>query len=295
MGLFKSTAIIGADGMLGTELRLAVEKSDEFGRLSCTQFPETDITHPDSIEQFLQKARPEIIFNCAAFTNVDECESCAEFAYAVNSRGVGNIASAAARLNAYLVHISTDYVFNGEKNAPYTEEDTPHPLSVYAHSKLDGEREALGKTRPTLVVRTGWLYGRYRWNIVDRFLDMCLKGGTLMGARDLTGSPTWTRDLAEAMLVLVGRRAEGIYHVVNKGACSRLEQIQVIAKAVGSNAEVRSVSSEEFKRPARAPRYSALSVRKYEQETGRAMRSWQEALSEYVRTESPARLSGGLA
>jgi dTDP-4-dehydrorhamnose reductase len=295
MGLFQSTAVIGADGMLGTELRLALERSGEFGRLSCTQFPETDITDPDSIGGFLDAARPEIIFNCAAFTNVDECENRAGFAYDVNSRGPGNIAVAANRLKAHVVHISTDYVFDGEKNAPYTEEDAPHPLSVYAHSKLDGEREVLEKAERALIVRTGWLYGGHRWNIVDRVAQMCLNGETLKGARDLTGSPTWTRDLADALLVLAGRRAEGIYHVVNKGACSRLEQIEAIAEGLGLTREVVSVSADEFKRPATVPRYSALSVQKYEKTTGRAMRSWREALLEYVRNESPARSGGGSA
>lgn len=289
---FQSTALIGADGMLGTELRHVLERNREFGRISCTQFPETDITVPESLDAFLDGARPEIIFNCAAFTNVDECESRAQFAHEINAAAPGRLAVAANRRKALLVHISTDYVFDGEKGTPYTEEDEPRPLSVYAQTKLDGEREVLAKAEHPLIVRTGWLYGRHRWNVVDKMVQMCLSGETLKGAYDLIGSPTWTRDLAEALMALAAMRAKGIYHVVNKGQCSRLEQIQAIAKGLGVEQEVRSVSSDEFKRPAKAPKFSALSVEKYEREVGARMRGWREALLEYIQKESPARMGG---
>jgi dTDP-4-dehydrorhamnose reductase len=289
MTSFQAAAIIGADGMLGSDLRAAIEKSGAFGRLFCAQLPDIDITSPASVREFLEEARPEVVFNCAAYTNVDDCEERPEFAFAVNAAGAGHVAEAAARLGALMVHLSTDYVFDGEKDDPYTEEDAPNPLSVYARSKLEGERLVMRSAGTRLIVRTGWLYGRHRWNLVDRVLRMCRYGEELMGASDLTGSPTWARDLAEALVLLALRRAEGFYHVVNQGACTRLEQVKAIVEGTGLTREVKPVSATEFPRPARVPRYSALSVNKFEAETGRRMRPWREALLEYVRTESPER------
>jgi dTDP-4-dehydrorhamnose reductase len=255
-------------------------------------YPEADVTDVDALRRFLAGSQPEVIFNCAAITDVDGCESKPEAAFAVNGTGAGNVAAVASELGAVVIHVSTDFVFDGRKSSPYLETDLPAPLSAYGGSKLEGERQVAARAREWVIARTAWLYGRRRMNFVDRMLQLGRQKEELVVVTDQVGSPTWTRDLAEAMVVLVRSDSRGIYHVANAGACSRYEQVQYLFRCVGLPTRVTPGTSASFPRVAPVPAYSPLSTGKLRRETGHSMRSWQEALREYAMTESPQRPGG---
>jgi dTDP-4-dehydrorhamnose reductase len=209
----------------------------------------------------------------------------------VNAAGAGNLAEAAARAGAAILHISTDYVFDGAKGAPYTEDDRPNPLSVYARSKYEGELQVLASGAPAVVVRTAWLYGWQGKNFVKAILAASERGGPLRVVADQVGSPTATRDLAEAIAGLVmaptptlprkrGRGIEGLFHVVNAGACSRFEFAKAI---VGGRVEVLPITTAEAGRVAPRPAYSALTSTRWSATGLPALSRWEVALDRFLR------------
>ena len=228
----------------------------------------------------------EVIFNCAAYTNVDGCEERPDLAMAVNGDGAGRLAGFAAARGAHLLHVSTDFVFDGRKAAPYVEEDAPAPLSEYGRTKLEGERLVMAAGGRYTIARTAWLYGRAGGNFVDAILKAAAAGKALKGVTDQVGSPTWTRDLADALIALAAQGKTGLYHTVNNGQCSRYDQIAALVEYAGLSVAVEPVGSDAFPRPACVPAFSPLSVAKLARDTGVRMRSWDEALKEYVRTQS---------
>lgn len=278
-------AIIGSKGMLAADLLAALRRAG--CRTLAGDYPEADITNAAALRRFFAGARPQVIFNCAAMTDVDGCETKRAQAFAINAEGAGTLAAAAADLGAVLVHLSTDFVFDGRKGAPYAEEDAPAPLSAYAESKLAGEEQVRAKGGHWIIARTAWLYGRGRTNFVDRMLQLGRERAEVSVVTDQVGSPTWSRDLAAALVALATARAQGVFHVVNSGACSRYEQVQALYEYAGLRTRVRPADSSAFARPARVPAYSVLSVDKLRRHVGHAMRPWQEALREYVREIRP--------
>ena len=211
----------------------------------------------------------------------------ADLAFALNATAAGLVAAAAASLGALLIHVSTDFVFDGRKGAPYVEEDPPAPISVYGQSKLAGERLVAERAGKWIIARTAWLYGRARMNFVDRMLQLGMEKEELSVVTDQVGSPTWTRDLAAALIALAGSGETGIFHAANSGACSRYEQVKLMFEYAGLRTRLRPVDSSAFPRAAAVPACSPLSVEKLRRRTGHVMRPWAEALSQYVRTESP--------
>jgi dTDP-4-dehydrorhamnose reductase len=181
--------------------------------------------------------------------------------------------------------MSTDYVFDGEKREPYLENDPPHPLNVYGHSKLKGERYVQEGTNDSLIVRTQWLYGPYGRNFVDSILQQATVKRVLSIVNDQTGSPTYTMDLARAISQLIQFGARGIFHVTNSDFCTWHAFAEAILKLSGMNrVKVLPISSKELSRPATRPSYSVLSGQKLRKETGWTMRSWSEALKDYLST-----------
>ena len=277
--------VIGGRGMLGTELVRALEAGPLFDRVIVADLPEVDITREPSLSAFFDGRHPDVVFNCAAYTDVDACETKRELAFAVNAAAAGRLAGLAASLGAHFVHMSTDFIFDGRKGAPYVEEDPPAPLSVYGESKLEGERLVRKRGGKWAIARSAWLYGKNGRNLVDRVIALAREQGEVPGVTDQVGSPTWTRDLAAALIAIAKAGATGVYHTVNKGGCSRFEQIAFVLRCAGLSARVRPVDSGGFPRPASVPASAALSTAKFEREIGHPMRSWREALAEYIRLQ----------
>ena len=206
--------VVGAHGMLGRDLMTVLP-----GEHRGVDIDDVDITSQESVRTLMVTLKPEVVVNVAAYTDVDGCETKRELAYAVNGDGVGNLARVTADIGAKLVHISTDYVFDGSKGSPYREDDPTGPLSVYGQSKLLGEQNA--RLNPDhLIIRTQWLYGLHGKNFVETMLTLAAERTVLSVVDDQIGSPTWTVDLALAIRALLATDCRGTYHAANAGFCS---------------------------------------------------------------------------
>jgi dTDP-4-dehydrorhamnose reductase len=269
--------ITGGGGQLGHDLHEVlveheVESFDHAG---------LDITDPDAVFRAVDRITPDWVINAAAFNDVDGAETAAEQAFAVNATGPGNPAEAAARSSAAMMHISTDYVFDGRKGSPYTESDTPNPLSVYGRSKYEGELRVLGSGENTMVLRTAWLYGRYGKNFVTAIRAGATRGSPLRVVADQVGSPTATLDLARAIAQLITSPIRGLLHAVNAGSCSRYEFARAI---VGTGTEIIPITSAEAARPAPRPTNATLVSERWHLTGIDRLRPWEDALKDFLRT-----------
>jgi dTDP-4-dehydrorhamnose reductase len=272
--------VVGANGMLGRDM-LALIGDAARG----VDIDEIDITSLESTERVLRTLKPETVINCAAYTDVDGCETNVETAMQVNGEGVAHLAMASREIGARLVHVSTDYVFDGGKGRPYVEDDATCPLGVYGESKLAGEMNAAFNPEH-LIVRTQWLYGLHGKNFVETMLRLALEKDELSVVDDQIGSPTWTVDLAQAILALVKTGQRGIYHAANSGYCSWNEFAQAIFQESGLSVTVNAMTTDELNRPARRPLYSTLDCSKLEQDTGFRPQPWRMALKAYLQLRS---------
>ena len=278
--------VIGARGMLGREvMRSAPDAGDGEGGIVVTgaDIDEVDITDAESVKRLLGETAPDVIINCAAYTSVDGCETERDAAFAVNGAGAGNLAEAAAGRGARLIHVSTDFVFDGERDDPYDEEDEPHPVNAYGESKLEGERRIREIGGDHAVLRTAWLYGRHGSNFVDTIRRLAAERSELSVVADQIGGPTWAADLAETLWLAAFHPMKGVYHAVNSGSCSRFEWAREIVRLAGLDCVVEATTSESFPLPARRPACSILNTEKLFAATGHRMRSWRAALAEYLR------------
>ncbi len=268
--------------MLGRDL-MEVLHASSFDDVTGWDIDEIDIrVEKDTVEK-MSRLQPEMVINVAAFTNVDECESQAERAFAVNAEGMRHVALGALRCHAKVVYLSTDYVFDGEKREPYVESDLPNPLSVYGRSKLQGERYVQELTEDGLIVRTQWLFGKYGNNFIASILRQSREKKELSIVNDQTGSPTYTVDLAKAISVLIQHDAKGLFHVANSDTCTWFAFAQAVLEFSGiTGVKVSPISSKELNRPAVRPPYSKFSCQKLKQVTGIALRPWDEAVKEYL-------------
>jgi dTDP-4-dehydrorhamnose reductase len=267
--------LTGAGGQLGHDLQETLKAHD----LRPFDHAGLDIADRDAVLRAVQQARPGWIINAAAFNDVDGAETRTETAFAVNGAGPGHLAEAAAAVGASIVHISTDYVFDGTKGTPYTEDDAPNPTSVYARSKYEGERRVLESGAAACVLRTAWLYGVHGKNFVKAILAAAARGGTLRVVADQVGSPTATADLAQAIAQLLQTPARGLFHVANAGACSRFEFAQAIVKG---SVEVLPITTAEAARPALRPANSSLVSVRWLQVGLLPLRSWRLALDNFL-------------
>ena len=278
--LKKRVLVTGSSGMLGRDVVpvLAGAGCEVFAR----PHAELDITSADQVDRTLREIRPDIVVNCAAVTRVDACETDPRSAE-VNAEGVRLLAHGCRRQGCQLVQISTDFVFAGDKAAPYLETDPTGPLSAYGRAKLEGEEAALSV--PTgLVVRSSWLFGRGGWNFVEGILKQVESGKrALTVVNDQRGRPTATTDLAEAILALLEAGAVGVFHFANGGEATWFDFAQDILLLSGhGDVTLRPTTSEELARPARRPAFSVLATEKYEKVTGREIRHYREPLIEYL-------------
>jgi dTDP-4-dehydrorhamnose reductase len=246
---------------------------------------EWDITLPESVQRWLlgtaPRERPRCIINCAALTNVDQCEDMPDRAMVVNAHGPGLLAHACERMGLLLVHLSTDYVFDGTQGIPYEEADPPRPLSAYGRSKLDGERR-VAERMPSgqfLILRTSWVFSSYRPNFVTWVLERARAGLPVRAVTDQVSAPTWADDLAEAIGHLLLNGVRGWVHFRNEGVCSRYEQAEWILRTQGlptSLLEARTMAEMGWR--ARRPAYSVLSTARYQARTGLTPRDWRTIL-----------------
>jgi dTDP-4-dehydrorhamnose reductase len=267
----------GAKGMLGH----AIKEHFSDVPVVCLPREALDITVLDDVVRKVKEARPDCIINAAAFTDVDACETEPEKAYLVNGIGVRNLAIASEELNCPIVHISSDYVFDGTKQGPYDEWDDTNPVSKYGISKLLGERFIMSLTNRFYIIRTSWLYGPNGRNFVSTILRLLQEKERVSVVTDQVGSPTFTRDLAAKIREIIGR-GYGIYHVTNSGSCSWYEFAKAIAAKRGVATPIDPVTSEQFRRPAKRPANSVLGNTMLRLEGLEPLRPWREALEEYL-------------
>jgi dTDP-4-dehydrorhamnose reductase len=297
--------ITGSSGMLGTSL--AKELFKDYSIIGLDVKPSTvsfqfsafikcDITNRDKTVNSIVNAKPDLIIHAAAWTDVDGCEKEPDKAHRINEEGTGHAAASASELDIPLVYISTDFVFDGDKESFYTENDLPNPVNVYGKSKLGGE----GKTATLskyMILRSSWLYGANGKNFVNTILEKIKSEKETKVVDDQIGCPTYTKDLARAIAKLLACEAvsgvnmrvkqlhklQEIYHISNKGEVSWFDYAKEISKmAKISNVKLIPIKSNQSPRPAKRPRFSVLDNSKFEKAVNFVMRPWQEALREYV-------------
>ncbi len=279
--------IVGAGGRLGAALARAYAADWNVTGFNHAQL---DLGAPDAMRETLGALEFDALINCAAQTNVDRCEKEPEEAFLLNAKAPGILAEICADQGAHLLHISTDYVFEGNQRLPYTEEDATEPISVYGASKLAGERAVLAVDPGHLVARVSWVFGPDRPSFIDWIVQQAREKDEVAAVSDKTSTPSFTLDLAEMIQPLLADRTGGIIHVSNRGACTwqeygqwaldccRAEGMPLRAETVGA---IPLASMHQF--VARRPLHSVLCTEKFERLTGRTPRGWQEAVLAYVR------------
>lgn len=283
----RSILVLGASGMLGTALAKVIGEFPVLRYMGVDL--DADITNRRNIDNAIRKYEAQIVINCAAMTDVDGCERNPMLAAAINSEGAENAALACHDAGAALVHVSTDFVFDGAGDRPYRETDAAQAVSVYGATKLEGERHVARVLPRSLVVRTAWTFGPGRPNFVTKVIDRARSGGPLEVVTDQVGSPTYTVDLARGILALTFGNAHGLFHVVNSGSCSRFELAQAVVRGAGlDGVEVKPIESSSLAAPssgqpvARRPAYSVLDTSAFTKKTGISLPPWTEALQEYL-------------
>jgi dTDP-4-dehydrorhamnose reductase len=282
MARTRPIAILGARGLVGSSLMKVLAAQAPLALSS----NECDITSPHQVLKVMDRLRPRVFINTAAMTNVDGCEASPDQAYRVNAVGPSHLAQAAREIDCLLVHLSTDFVFDGNLGRPYREDDRPAPLSVYGRSKLAGEEAVQDAGGDWLIVRTAWLFGSTRRGFVWRILDLAGEGRDLRVVDDQKGSPTYALDLARGLAALLQVNARGLVHLVNSGEATWWELAIQTLKSAGLNSiDIKKITTEELKQPAVRPAYSVLDNGRFQRLTGTAMRNWNEALAEALRQE----------
>ncbi|MFV2082803.1 MAG: dTDP-4-dehydrorhamnose reductase, partial [bacterium] len=233
----RPVVILGAGGMLATALVDSLE-AHEYHYVALSE-QSLDITHEGRIAAILKGLNPRVVINTAAYTNVDGAESDQETAFAVNSDGAGHVANVCSRIGARMVHISTDYVFDGSKSGPYKTSDVPNPVTVYGKSKLAGEERIREETDNYLIIRTSWLFGANGSNFVTTMLSLGKERDKIDVVDDQRGSPTFTRHLAEGLLKLSTTGETGLYNLTNSGDCTWFEFAREIFSISGDDVELR--------------------------------------------------------
>lgn len=276
--------VTGAKGQLGSELQEVLKGREDIESLFVDR-DELDITDHEAVENFFKKNKPDYCINAAAYTNVEKAEDEKEAAYAVNVIGVENIARACAKNETLLFHISTDFVFDGKKTVPYTEEDEPHPLGVYGQTKYGGELAVQTYCPKSFIVRPQWLYSSYGNNFVKTILRLCKERDSLPVVADQYGSPTYARDLAGALLTMIDACQKmkpadipyGLYHYANDGEVTWFEFAQKIVEYAGLSCTLQPIPSSDFPSKVTRPAYSVLSSKKIQHTFSIIVPDWDKS------------------
>ena len=277
--------VTGANGQLGSELRkIGFSALDE---VFFTDVAELDITDYTAVEQFVRKNEIDTIINCAAYTAVDRAEEEPEIAAKINTEAVANLAKAAVKEDCLLIHISTDYVFDGTGKEPYSEKDKPCPFNVYGKTKLAGETAILKSGCFHIIIRTAWLYSTFGNNFVKTILRLAGERPEIAVVADQLGTPTYAEDLAAAIVDIMSNEGriehEGIYHYSNEGICSWYEFATEIVRLSGKDCKVKSVTTAEYPSKTRRPAYSVLDKTKIKRTFGIQIPYWKEALGRMMK------------
>jgi len=280
-------ALLGSNGQLGRDL-LAQLAEHELFPLSREEFDVTDHVRARSV---LTGLKPDIVLNTTAYHRVDDCESQAELAYSVNALAVLNLVRIANDLDATMVHISTDYVFDGKIRAPYTEDIVALPLSIYGNSKLAGELLVRTTARKYFVIRTCGLYGRAGsrgkgGNFVETMLSKARNGESIRVVNDQTVTPTSTREVARQLSVLLPTAHYGLFHMTSEGSCTWYEFAAAIFDLAGIAADLSPITSDLYKTPAARPPYSVLENARLKQLGLNQMHHWRDGLAEYLESKT---------
>lgn len=282
----KTVLVTGADGMLGSEVMRCLGRDKNIRAVPST-IEDMDVTNLARVQEVIQRERPTHIIHCAAFTAVDNAEKEKLIAFRVNAEGTKNLAFFCREQDIELIYVSTDYVFDGRKREPYLETDKPAPLNVYGMSKLLGETYIQILLEKHKIVRTSWLNGLggdYTRNFIETMLRVSETRKSLQLVNDQIGRPTFTFDLALALVTLLDANDYGIYHVTNSGHCSWYEFAQEIFQVAGrTDLTLRPILSEQFRSAARRPEYSVMANTRFEKMGLAPLPDWHESLREYFR------------
>jgi len=277
--------VTGSNGQLGSELRVLATTHPSF-EFMFTDVAELDITNEIEVNRLVESFNPEAIINCAAYTAVDKAEQEEKLAFLINSFAVGNLARAATKFDALLLHISTDYVFDGNGFRPYIEEDPTNPVSLYAKSKHAGEQHIQSYAKRAVIIRTSWLYSEFGHNFVKTIMKYGKERGKLNVVFDQVGTPTYAHDLAETILGILtnGPHAEGvdIFHFSNEGVASWYDFAKAIIEFSGIDCSIVPIETREYPLPAARPFYSVFNKSKIKQRFQIEIPFWRDSLRECI-------------
>lgn len=275
--------VTGSHGQLGNEMaRVAKGSSDEF---IFTDIDELDITDSAAVQALVGREHVDVIVNCAAYTNVDRAEDDYATADRINNLATGNLAAAAKAADAILIHVSTDYVFDGTGCVPYTEDRPTAPTGVYGITKLAGEKAALATGCKCIILRTAWLYSVWGKNFVRTMIRLTAEKDSLGVVFDQVGSPTYAGDLADAIGHIIATRQldkTGIYHFSNEGVCSWYDFTVAIAELAGNECDIRPIHSDEFPSKVKRPHYSVLDKTLFRNTFGYNIPHWMQSLKQCI-------------
>lgn len=275
----KKILVTGSNGQLGSSLRLRFDNDPDIEAVY-TDYDTLDITDREAVEEYIGESRFDIIVNCAAYTAVDKAETDAILAAALNTGAVGNLAEAAVKSGAKVIHISTDYVFSGQSFRPYEENDEPYPQGIYGRTKLEGEALLTSFCQNAMIIRTAWLYSEFGKNFVKTMLQLAETRPEINVVADQIGSPTYAGDLAEAIHSVISsdKWIPGIYHYTDEGVASWYDFTKAIFEITGNSVKVNPIPTSAYPTPARRPLYSVLSKTKIKNTYGLDIPYWRDSL-----------------
>lgn len=273
--------VTGSRGMLGSDVVTVLSEEHDVIGVNSQDF---DITEKDTTIKFIKRIKPDLIIHSAAYTDVDGCENNIDKAFKVNALGARNIAIAAQEINSAMLYVSTDYVYDGQKEIPYYEYDITNPLSIYGRSKLEGENFVKSLVDKYYIVRTSWIFGRNGKNFVKTMLELSKTKDSLNIVDDQIGSPTYTLDLAKAIKKLIDSGCYGTYHLTNSEYCSWYDFTKYIYEIANiSHVKLNPITTEELGRPAPRPKNSKLEKFYWKLNGFKELRSYKEAVDEYTK------------
>ena len=280
----KKILVTGANGQLGKELRVVAQEFSAFEFLFLSR-EDLPIHHFELVRNTFAAFKPDYCINCAAYTAVDKAESEKELAFIVNAESVGILAAVSHAMHCKFIHVSTDYVYNGDKQGEHHESDTPQPISVYGQSKLAGEHAAIDNNPETVIIRTSWVYSQFGHNFVKTMMRLMKEKPSISVVNDQHGSPTWAADLARfIMLVLLHKEwAPGIYNFSNEGNITWYEFAEEIKKIIKSKCEVNSIPTASYPTPAKRPANSLMSKSKINSVFGYTPIDWRVSLAACIK------------
>lgn len=279
----KTILVTGAHGQLGSAIQKIADKNNELAFIF-TDSDVLDLTNEKAVSDFFNENDFQYVVNCAAYTAVDKAEGEIDLCRKINRDAVGVLARACAGKDAKLIHVSTDYVFDGKNYMPYTEDDATLPQSVYGQTKLEGENLALQNNRDTVVIRTSWLYSEFGNNFVKTMIRLGNEREWLNVVADQIGTPTYASDLADAILsvVLSDCFTPGVFHFSNEGVCSWYDFTKVIHRLMNIHCEVLPIGTADYPTPAKRPYYSVLNKKKIKETYGIRIPYWEESLVQCI-------------